>query len=147
MNIRLEQIHDGKDEIVIRYHEMTDEIEKIVQYLDRSKNAIVCKKDNKQIILVPGDILYFESVDGVTYAYTKEDVYSSPMTLAVIEQEYEDMGYFRCSKSMIINIYQIGRLQSKPGNRIDAQMNNGEHVIISRHYAKDLRNILKGGMR
>lgn len=147
MNIRLEQIHDGNDEIIIRYHEMTDEIDNIIQYLDRSTNGIVCKKDGKQIMLVPGDILYFESVDGVTYVYSKEDVYISTMTLALIEQEYEEIGYFRCSKSMIINIYQIDRLQSRPGNRIDAEMNNGEHVIISRHYAKDLRNILKGGKK
>ena len=44
-----------------------------------------------------------------------------------------------------MNIYQIDRLKSKAENRIDAQMKNGEHVIISRRYAKELRRILKGG--
>ena len=80
--------------------------------------------------------------------YLKEkDVFTSAMSLASIDQDYSDIGYFRCSKSMIINIYQIDKLQSKPGNRIDAKMINGEHVIISRRYAKELRSILKGGTR
>lgn len=147
MNIRLEQIHDGNDEVVIRYHEMTDEIDAIVSYLNRSNNSIVCKKDGAQVILLPKDVLYFESVDGVTYVYTEKDVFTSAMSLASIDQDYSDIGYFRCSKSMIINIYQIDKLQSKAGNRIDAKMINGEHVIISRRYAKELRSILKGGTR
>ena len=45
---------------------------------------------------------------------------------------------------MIINIYRIEKLKSESGNRIDAMMDNGEHVIISRRYAKELRSILRG---
>ena len=52
--------------------------------------------------------------------------------------------YFRCSKSMIINIYRISRLQSESGGRINAVMENGEHVIISRSYAKEFRRVLRG---
>lgn len=53
-------------------------------------------------------------------------------------------GFFRCSKSMVINIYRINKLKSMSGNRIDVTMDNGEHVIISRRYAKELRSTLKG---
>ena len=43
------------------------------------------------------------------------------------------------------NIYRIDHLKSEPGNRILATMENGEKVMISRKYAKGLRQILKGG--
>jgi len=46
---------------------------------------------------------------------------------------------------MVINIYRISHLQSKPGSRICATMENGEEVMISRKYAKGLRQVLKGG--
>ena len=80
----------------------------------------------------------------VTYLYTSMEVYRTNMSLAAVESLYMDEGYFRCSKSMIINIYHIEKLKSESGNRIDAMMDNGEHVIISRRYAKELRSILKG---
>ena len=47
-------------------------------------------------------------------------------------------------EKLIINIYRIEKLKSESGNRIDAMMDNGEHVIISRRYAKELRTILRG---
>ena len=60
---------------------------------------------------------------------------------------YSEEGFFRCSKAMVLNVYRIEKLQSLSGNRIDATMDNGEHVIISRRYAKELRVLLKGGGR
>ncbi len=67
------------------------------------------------------------------------------MTLNALEYHFRTQGFFRCSKSMVINIYRISYLESKPGNRIDAMMDNGEHVIISRRYASGLRAVLKSG--
>ena len=60
------------------------------------------------------------------------------------EERFARDGFFRCSKSMVINVCHVDRLKSESGNRIDAQMGNGEHVMISRRYAKALRRILKG---
>ena len=92
----------------------------------------------------PSDVIYLESVDGTTYAYTAEDVLQTNVSLAGTEAEYAGDGFLRCSKSMVINVYHIERLRSEAGNRIDAQMTGGEHVIISRRYAKALRRILAG---
>ena len=54
--------------------------------------------------------------------------------------------YFRCSKSMIINVNKVEMLKSMPSNRIDATLVSGEHIIISRTYASDFRKLLKGEM-
>ena len=79
--------------------------------------------------------------------YTQDEVYRTVLTLALFGTLYADKGFFRCSKAAIINIYRINRLKSMPGNRIDAMMDNGEHIIISRRYAKELRRVLKGEER
>lgn len=56
----------------------------------------------------------------------------------------DDEKFFRCSKSMIININRVERLKSLPSNRIDATMQGGEHIMISRTYASDFRRLLRG---
>lgn len=97
-------------------------------------------------MLLPESILYLESVDGVTYAYLKDRVCRVQSSLFELALCYEGRGFFRCSKSMVLNLYKISFLKSEPGNRIRATMENGEQVMISRRYAKELRRILKGGV-
>lgn len=143
MKVTLEQISGGIEEIIIKYKEMTEQIEGIVNYINQNEKKLIAFQDGQQISLPPQNVIYLESVDGVTYVYTSREVYRTNLSLAAVEAMYMKEGYFRCSKSMIINIYRIERLKSEPGNRIDARMDNGEHVVISRRYAKELRSILK----
>lgn len=145
MKITLQQIVEGMEEVIIRYHKRTDKIDHIIQYIEGKSNALIGKKDGEQYRIPPYDVIYIESVDGNNFIYTKECEYISNLSLAEAELLYEREGYFRCCKSMVINIYRIHNLRSESGNRIDATMDNGEHVMISRRYAKELRSILKGG--
>ena len=144
MKIRIEQIKDGEEEVILRYREKTREIEEILSYLNKRSKAILCKKDGEDVLVSPNDVIYLESVDGTTYAYTENEVFQAGLSLAGAEAEFSGAGFFRCSKSMVINVYHIERLKSEAGNRIDAMMTGGEHVIISRRYAKALRKLLRG---
>ena len=144
MKIRMEQIKDGEEEVILRYREKTREIEEILSYLNKRSKAILCKKDGEDVLVSPRDVIYLESVDGTTYVYTEGDVYQAGLSLAGAEAEFSGAGFFRCSKSMVINVYHVERLKSEAGNRIDAMMTGGEHVIISRRYAKALRRLLRG---
>lgn len=144
MKVVLQQIAEGKEEVRIRYRQMTEQIQGIVYYIEGLSRKLIGTKDGQQFVLKPYDVIYLESVDGTAYIYTDKEVYRSDLTLLAAERAYADEGYFRCSKSMVINIYRIQKLQSMPGNRIDVTMDNGEHVVISRRYAKEFRDILRG---
>ena len=144
MKIRIEQISEGETEVVLRFREKTREVEELLAYLNKRSRVLLCRKDGEDVLVKPSDVIYLESVDGTTYAYTAEDVLQTNVSLAGTEAEYAGDGFLRCSKSMVINVYHIERLRSEAGNRIDAQMTGGEHVIISRRYAKALRRILAG---
>ena len=144
MKIRIEQIKDGEEELILRYREKTREIDEILSYLNKRSKAILCKKDGEDVLVSPNDVIYLESVDGTTYAYTENEVFQAGLSLAGAEAEFSGAGFFRCSKSMVINVYHVERLKSEAGNRIDAMMTGGEHVIISRRYAKALRKLLRG---
>lgn len=147
MKVILQEITKGQDEVIIRYKHMTDKIHDIVRYVEGQGGKLVGTKDGQQFVIKPYQVIYLESVEGSTYLYTENEVYRSSLTLMAAERIYAEEGYFRCSKSMVINIYRIQKLQSMPENRIDVTMDNEEHVVISRRYAKELRNILRGEWR
>jgi DNA-binding LytR/AlgR family response regulator len=105
----------------------------------------VGRKDDGQVVVDTADILYIESVDDKTFAYTETDVVRVDNTLQGISEALDDVGFFRCSKSMIINVDKVRVLKSLSSNRIDATLENGEHILISRTYASDFRKLLKGG--
>ena len=65
--------------------------------------------------------------------------------LAEAEEKLNSYGFFRCNKSFVVNINHIASVRSDMGNRIDALLDNQEHVIISRRYAKVFRELLRGG--
>ncbi len=90
------------------------------------------------------EIVYFVCVDGRSFAYTEQDVYKVNFTLAQLEELLKDISFYRCSKSMIMNIDRVANLKSLSSNRIDAVMQNGEHIMISRTYATEFRRILRG---
>lgn len=97
-----------------------------------------------QVVVDVKQILYIESVDRKTFVYLEEDIVRVEYTLTQLEKILNSIRFFRCSKSMIINIEKVNVLDSLASNRIDATMCNGEHIIISRTYASDFRRRLKG---
>lgn len=141
----MNRIRQGEDEVIIRYREMNEQIEMLALLAEGKGQKISAVWEGETILIRPEAILYLESVDGVTWAYLTDKVCRVYVSLEKAALAWGERGFFRCSKSMVINIYRINTLRSEPGNRILAQMENGEQVMISRRYARGLRAILKGG--
>ncbi len=145
MKYTIRKVTEGEEEVIINYIEMTPEIERMIRLLNGEQRKLIGWDEKTSVILEPQDILYIESVDGRTFAYMEKQVLKLDDTLNQLEQILNDINFFRCSKSMIINIDKVRTLRSMPSNRIDATMQNGEHIVISRTYASDFRKRLKGG--
>ncbi len=141
----MSRISQGEDEVIIRYRRMNGQIEAIAQMVQGLGQKISAFSGDQTLLLVPEDILYLESVDGTTYAYLTDQVLRVRISLWEAAAVFEGRGFFRCSKSMVLNLYKISHLKSESGSRIRATMENGEQVMISRRYAKSLRQRLKGG--
>lgn len=144
MKITLNKLESGENEVIINYIEMNSEVEDIIRTASGEDEKIPCSRDDSRFMIPVRHILYVESVDRTTFLYTADGVYKTSCSLQALEIMYADRGFFRCSKSMIINIYRIVELRSESGGRINASLENGEHVIISRSYAKSFRRVLNG---
>ena len=144
MRVDIQRIESGEDEVILRYKEETKKIRAILDVIRSGGDRLYGRKDEEKVSVLPGDILYMESVDDKVFAYTTRDVVRLDGTLAGLLESLNDVRFFRCSKSMIINIEKVERLKSLSSNRIDATMEGGEHILISRTYASEFRRILKG---
>ena len=144
MKYTVEQINQGEDELILRYQSLTQEVEQVLSFMNSSRQKLTGTKGDIQVVIDPAQILYIETVDRRNFVYTPDDVFQVLFSLSQMEQLLNTVNFFRCSKSMILNIDKITKLKSLASNRIDATLCNGEHVIISRTYASEFRRILKG---
>ena len=147
MKYRIEKTGPGEgDEIIIRCDEITDEIRRVINLLEGDGGRLTGSRQDgsARIVIDKKKVLYFESVDGKTFAYYPGEVFKVDFTLSQLIEVLDDINFFRCSKSMIINIDKVRELKSLSSNRIDALLINGEHILISRTYASDFRKRLRG---
>ena len=145
MNIDIEKITAGEESIVIRYKEPNPTVNKIIGILEGSDGKLWGKTDSGSVGIKLEDVLYLESVDDKLFAYTSTDVARLDGSLNSFMNDVADDNFFRCSKSMIINIGKVKALRSLSSNRIDATMEGGEHIMISRRYSVEFRKLLRGG--
>lgn len=144
MKYTIHRVEQGEDELILNYVSLSEEVMRVLAFMKEGEKKLLGWKDSLQVVLNPEEILYVESVDGRTYAYTEDEVYKINYSLAKAEELLCGINFYRCSKSMIINIDCIVSLKSLSSNRIDATMRNGEHILISRTYASGFRRRLKG---
>ena len=129
-------------EVVIKCPEHTSEVTRMAAALQIFDKKLSGTKDNHTHVIEHTSILYFESVDKRCFIYTTNDIYETPAKLYELEERLSDIGFFRCSKSQIVNIAKIKSLCPDFGGRVEATMENDEKIIISRQYAKSLKERL-----
>lgn len=144
MKYTIEHISQGENEVILRCHGPSAEMEQLIQFLETQNRRLIGNKDGIRIIVEPSQILYAESVEGKTFAYTESEVLQMEYSLTQLEQLLGTINFFRCSKSMILNIDKVRELRSLASNRIEATMCNGERIMISRTYASDFRKRIRG---
>lgn len=145
MKILVEHNNIEENEIIIRCKSIDEEILHVLALLkSRTQKIGVWKEEkDKLILLSPDSILYAESVDDKTFVYCENEIYQTAFNLGEFEARYEDVGFCRISKAMVINLHRISSLKSRAAGRIEAKIQNGEVLIVSRHYSPILRERLR----
>lgn len=134
---------DQDIEVVIYCREETDKVMRLAEMIRNMDYQLKGTDGGNTALLDPGEIYYFEAVDGKVFAYLKSHVWQVPKSLDTLERELTGRNFFRASKSVLLHLMFVEEFASTMGNRIIATMENGEKVIISRHYAKLLRDLMK----
>ncbi len=131
-----------EDEIIVKCREVSDDLQQLLNLIKQGGNKINGYKDGKIHLLQPAEIFYFESVDQRVFAYCKADVYEIKSRLYELEMQLLAKNFLRVTKSLILNLDQIKQLSPAFSGRFEAQLKNGEKVLISRQYVPALKERL-----
>lgn len=123
-----------EEEIVIKCHDVSDEVLAVLEKL-KSDEALLLGSRGGEVFRIPvKEVFYAESVDNKTYLYLRQNVYETKLKLYEMEERHRATKLFRCSKSMIVNIAKIRSVAPSVNGRLEAKLQNGETVIISRQF-------------
>ncbi len=133
---------DQEEEVVIRCHEVNDEVLSIVKKLKKNDNIILGNSGSEVFRISVKDIFYIESVDNKTFIYCQNQVFDTKARLYELEEKLAGTKMFRCSKAMILNLAKVRSVAPSMNGRFEARLTNGESVIISRQYVPNLKKRL-----
>ncbi|MCJ8007128.1 LytTR family DNA-binding domain-containing protein [Lederbergia wuyishanensis] len=143
MKISIEEINkELEEEILIRCHEVDEEIYEVVNKLKTDILTILGYQNDRVHRIKLSDIYYFEAVDGKVFSYCKDSVYEVKQKLYELEALCKEKNCFRASKSTILNIAKISSIYPSISGRFEAVLDNGERAVISRQYVPVLKNML-----
>ena len=132
-----------EDRIDYYFKERTKEVGEVLKVLRKYHHKLIGKGERGELIFSLEDVYYFESVDKKTFACLAHEVLKIEVNLTELEHAYDEYGFIRVNKSMVLNIYKINSLKSELNMKVIAILNNGEKVQINRSYKIKFNLFLK----
>jgi DNA-binding LytR/AlgR family response regulator len=143
IKITIENIPIGSEpEIIVRCNETDESLLQLIHSFNSSSKKLIGVMNQHVHIIQPKDVYYFESIENKVFIYGKEKVYESRLKLYEIESVYGSGGFFRSSKSTILNIAKIESVAPMFYGKFEALLSNGEKVVVSRQYVPVLKQKL-----
>lgn len=143
MKLILKEDKNLKEAIVdITYSILDRRIKKVIELVETSSVQLEGKKENRIYLIDSSEIYYLESVDNASFLYTETVVFESSEKLYILEDRLAATSFIRINKSTILNMDYLQSVAPMPNYRMEANLKNGEKLIISRHYMKSIKEYL-----
>lgn len=143
MKINIEQSDAYNEvEITIKCNKIDEKLEKLLSSIRLYNSTISGKKDDKIYFLKLEEVLYFDTVDERVFIYTINNIYETNLKLYEIEERFSGASIIRVSKSTVLNLLKVDYVSPLSNGRIEAMLQNGERIIISRQYVPIFKNKL-----
>ena len=143
MKIRIHEDLSVKEiEVDIHCQKEDEMVGKIVSAVQTVDSKLCCSTGERVQYIEVSCILYIESVDRKTFLYTEGDVLEIDKRLYELEEQLEQFSFFRVSKAIIVNLNRVQSLKPEIGARLVLSMENREKIVVSRQYAKNIKNAL-----
>ncbi|MDO5539332.1 MAG: LytTR family DNA-binding domain-containing protein [Eubacteriales bacterium] len=120
---------------------MTDEIQKILDFMDTGKSPITAQSEERIIILQPEEIYMVRIEGGETIIYGKQKHYFSRKRLWEINRQLGNR-FMQISKTTIINLSYMDSVEAGFNGTLLLKLKNGCRDYVSRKYLKNFKNYL-----
>ncbi len=142
MKVVIEKVDSKEEEqALIKAFEITGDIKSAAELLEGDSGSLPVTQDSRVYLVKHSAIYYIESVDKKTFVYTKDSCYESKYRLYELETMLLGM-FLRCSKATILNLKKVKSVESEMSGRMIATLLNGESIVISRGYVKEVKGRL-----
>ncbi len=121
----------------LHYDTIDEETNAVLERIRDTLQYIEGTCEEKKVTIALTDIFYLETVDRKTFAYTNDMCVEIKEALRDILEEYSKVGFVRISKSSIVNIYKIKKLQGDINMRVIIYLKNDEKLIMNRSYKNE----------
>lgn len=143
MKITIQDIAPGEEEeIIVKCRDLDEALLRVIQELKTRRGKFTVTDNDKIRQIDAEDVYYFEAVDNKVFLCLEQAVFEIKYKLYEVEAEYANTDFFRASKSVIVNLAKVKQFAPDFGGRFEAQMKNGERLIISRQYVPALKKRL-----
>ena len=142
MKVTIKRDIESGTAVEIHCREVTSETERLERYISRFDERLTASENGSTYNVQIDEILYIESVDKKTFLYTKGHVLQTEKRLYELEELLDEKTFFRCSKSVIVNLNKITKLKPEVTRNILATLTNGEVIVISRRNVKALKELI-----
>ncbi|MDO5156293.1 MAG: LytTR family DNA-binding domain-containing protein [Eubacteriales bacterium] len=131
-------------EIHVCKNQMDDEVHNLMKDITELMNQdlIVQAENGDRTVLPYKDVVSFYSEKQKVFAKGKDGIYTVPKKLYELEKELDDKRFIRISKSEIINMKQIQKLDMSLTGTIRVLMRDGSETYTSRRNVTKLKQAL-----
>lgn len=146
MVIKTEQDLSCNDiEILIRYAKINKRLKRLMTLIQSFDTQIKCNDENTELYVNVSDIFYIESVDKRTFIYLEKKILRTDYRLYQLAENLADLGFVQINKSCILNINALVGIKPLINSRMEATLQNGERLHITRKYLGNIKQALQGG--
>ncbi len=144
MNVEI-VIDESLDEnkVTIYAKKYSKDIENLKDMLtDRLLDKVVAFHDREIYILAFDEIIRIFAQDGEVFVKTSNKTYKVRLTLNELEKRLDNKKFIRISRSEIVNLDYIKRLDLSFIGTIAVELSNNEVSYVSRRRLKDFKKVL-----
>ena len=143
MRVEQRQVKDKPLTVVVEYPEYDQTVEHLVSKIKNLSISFKGKAEGKTVSIDISDIYYIENVERKIFLYSRKDVYRYDGTMADIDSAITDTDLVRISRTCFMNVSHLKEIMQIKNSHLEAQLDNGEKLIVSRKYLKDIKKIFR----
>ena len=143
MRIEKRQVEGKPLTVIVEYPEWNRSVDNLVRKIGRMDLSFSAKSEDSSVMLSILDVYYIENVERKLFIYTKDNVYRLESSMAELENNAEDFGLVRISRTCIINTEHLKEIRQIRNSHLEAVMDNDEKLIVSRKYLPEIKKMFK----
>lgn len=143
MRVEQRRVKDQPLTVIVEYPEYDKSVDNLINKIKNMSISFTGKSDGKTVSIDISDIYYIENVERKIFLYSKKDIYRYDGSMADIDSSISETDLVRISRTCFMNVSHLKEIMQIKNSHLEAVLDNGEKLIVSRKYLKDIKKIFR----